>query len=129
MAWAGRDKPITVSQLPAAAQQTLRTHFGEKKVALVKKEYDILSSSYDVVFTDGTKIEFRSNGAWEEVDCKQGQVPAKLVPEAIGKFVSTHYQGQGIRKMEHDEKRYEVDLSSGLEITFDDQFRVIDIDR
>ena len=47
-ACADNDKPISTSQLPAAAQQTLKKHFAGHKVALAKMESGLLEKSYDV---------------------------------------------------------------------------------
>lgn len=127
-AMADYDKPINVKQLPAAAQQTLAKSFKNKKVALAKKETGVLSCSYDVIFTNGDKIEFDKSGNWTEIDCKHSAVPAALVPSAISKYVKAKYPGKKILQIEKDRRNYEVELSGGLEITFNEKFQVVDID-
>lgn len=125
---ADNDKPIRVSELPTKAQLFLTTHFKDKKVALAKVENDLLDKTYDVVFTDGEKLEFDKAGEWKEVECKTSGVPASIVPAAILQYVKEHYDGQRILSIERDRKDTEIRLSNGLEIKFDKKNRVIDID-
>ncbi len=125
---ADNDKPINVSQLPTTAQQTINTYFSAKKVALAKMESGLIDTNYDVIFTTGEKIEFDKKGNWTEIDCKQSAVPAKLVPTQITTYVNKNYSGNKILKIEKDRKEYEVKLSNGIEIKFNKNFAVIDID-
>ena len=78
-AMADNDKPISVSQLPATAQQVIKKHFKAKKVALAKMETGLFEKSYDVVFNNGEKVEFDRRGHWTELNCKQSSVRAALV--------------------------------------------------
>lgn len=129
MVMADSDKPIDVKQLPTVAQQILTKHFSGKKVALSKKESGIFGVSYDVIFTNGDKIEFDRSGNWTEIDCKYTVVPAALVPAAITKYMKENYPDQKIVQIEKDRTEYDVELSSGLEVTFNKKFQVIDIDK
>ena len=126
-AWADTDRPIEVSQLPAKAQQIITKYFSGKKVALAKQETGILDRSYDVVFTNGDKIEFDRSGNWVEVKSKTA-VPQALVPASIVQYLKSHYPESFVTKIELDRKEYEVDLSIGWEIKFNSKFQVIDID-
>lgn len=125
---ADNDKPINVTQLPATAQQTIKKYFSNKKVALAKQETGIFEKSYDIIFNNGEKVEFDRNGNWTEIDCKMSSVPAKLVPAKITQYVKSTYPGTKILKIEKDDNRYEVKLSNRLEITFNKNFQVVDID-
>ena len=127
-AMADNDKPITVNQLPAAAQQVIKSHFSGMKVALAKMETGFLEKSYDVIFTTGEKIEFDRNGNWVEIECKRTAVPAALIPAQIKSYVNTNYSGISILKIGKDRNEYEINLSNGVEIKFNQNFLVIDID-
>ena len=76
MVMADNDKPIEVSQLPAKAQTFIKTYFKDHKVAMAKLESGMFYKSYDVVFTNGEKVEFDKSGEWKEVRCRQSEVPA-----------------------------------------------------
>jgi hypothetical protein len=127
--WADDDKPVQVNQLPQTAQTFIKTHFPHNKVAMAKMETDWFDKSYDVIFTNGDKLEFDKKGVWTEVNCKYSAVPVAVVPEAIQKYVTTNYPEAKMLKIERDKHDYEVKLSNGWEIKFDMQFNVIDIDR
>lgn len=128
VARADDDKPIQVTQMPQPAQQFIKQHFPSGKVALAKMESDFLYKSYEVLFTDGSKIEFDKKGKWTEVDCKNGAVPTAIIPAAIQKYVITNYPDAEITKIELDKKEYEVKLSNRTELKFDLKCNLIDID-
>lgn len=125
---AGNDKPITVNALPAKAQTLLSNHFNGQKVMLATIESGVISKSYDVVLQNGTKLEFDKKGNLTEIDCKQGTVPALLIPQAIKNYLKENYAGQSVKKIEMNKNEYEVELANGLDLTFNKHFQLIDID-
>ena len=128
--WADNGKPIQISQMPQAAQQFIRKYFTDQSVAFAKMETELLDKNYDVIFTNGDKVEFDKKGQWTTVDCKHTQVPAEVIPVAIQKYLSQQYPDGKVVKIEvTDRKGYEVDLSNGFEIEFDKKMHVRDIDR
>lgn len=128
IACADVDRPIEVDKLPEAAQKFLKQYFPNAGVSLAKEEIELVYKEYEVVLTDGTHIEFRSNGDWKDVDCKYGEVPAGVVPKQIADYVSKNYPNVKITQIDRDRKSYEVSLSNRLELTFDMRFRLVDID-
>ena len=128
VAMADNDKSVTFEQLPQAAQQFIRQNFADREIAFSKMEKEWFDTSYDVLFTNGDKLEFDKNGQWKEMYCKFTSVPEKAVPAPIVKFVNDKYPGVKILVIEKDRYEYEVRLSNFWEITFDLQFNVIDMD-
>lgn len=114
--------------MPQPAQQFIKQHFADSKVALAKMESDFFYKSYEVIFTNGDKVEFDNKGNWEEVNCKYSFVPTAIIPAAIQKYVTTNYPDAKILKIERDKKDYEVKLSNRTELKFDLKFNLIDID-
>ena len=127
-AMADNDKVINKNQLPAAAQQFLNEHFAGIKITYAKQEREILSLSYEVRLADGTKIEFTSKGLWDQVECRFGEVPAAVIPQAIKEYVDKNYPGVKVLMIEKDRFNYEVKLSNRLELKFDNDFNLYDID-
>lgn len=125
---AGNDKPISVNALPAKAQTLLSQHFNGQKVILATIESGVISRSYDVVLKNGTKLEFDKKGNLTEIDCKQGIVPVQLIPQAIKNYLNDNYAGQSVKKIEIKRNEYEIELSNGLDLTFNKHFQLIDID-
>ena len=128
--WAGNDKPIQVTEMPKAAQEFIKSHFANQSVAMAKVETEFMDKSYDVIFTNGDKVEFDKKGKWTNVDCKHTQVPVAIIPTAIQQYVAKQYPDAKVLQIElTDRKGYDVDLSNGFDIEFDKKFRVVDIDR
>lgn len=125
---ASNDKPISVNALPAKAQTLLNNHFNSQKVMLATIESGVVSRSYDVVLQNGTKLEFDKKGNLTEINCKQGIVPALLIPQAIKNYLKDNYAGQSVKKIEMNKNEYEVELTNGLDLTFNKHFQLIDID-
>lgn len=125
---ADNDKPISVNALPAKAQSLLNQHFNGQKVMLATIESGVISKSYDVVLKNGTKLEFDKKGNLTEIDCKQATVPANLIPQAIKDYLKDNYAGQSVKKIEIKRNEYEIELSNGLDLTFNQHFQLIDID-
>ncbi len=127
-AFADLEKPVTLAQLPAAAQQTIKKHFADRQIALAKVEMEVFGKTYDVIFTNGEKIEFDSKGQWRDIECRQLHVPAALIPAAIANYVKKNYPQTTILKIERDRRTYEIELSNRLELKFNNAFQLIDID-
>ena len=81
-----------------------------------------------MVFTNSSKIEFWKDGEWKEIDCKYSTVPSAVIPAQIAQYVSQNYPDTQIVKIDRDKRDYEVKITNGLELTFDKQFNLIDID-
>ena len=128
LANAGNDKPISVTTLPMKAQILLTNYFGNQKVALATIESGVVNRSYDVVLQNGTKLEFNKKGELTEIDCKQGVVPVNLIPLSIKNYLQNNYPGQSVKKLEIKKNEYEVELSNGMDLTFNKHFQLIDID-
>ena len=125
---AGNNKPISVNALPAKVQTLLSQHFNGQKVMLATIESGVVSRSYDVVLRNGTKLEFDKKGNLTEIDCKQGIVPSQLIPQPIKNYLKENYRGEAVRKIELNKKEYEVELTNGIDLTFNKHFQLIDID-
>ena len=128
LAFGGGDKVINKNQLPAQAQSFINDNFAGVKISYAKHETDFLERSYEVVLADGTKLEFTNKGAWKEVDCRYGEVPSAIVPAPIKKYISENYSAEKVLKIERDSRGYEVKLSNRLELQFNNDFRIVDID-
>ena len=121
-------QPIERTQLPEKAQTFLSTYFPKAKISLVRKEIDVMELSYDVIFTDGSKVEFDRKGNWTEVDCLTHPLPEGIVCETINKVIDAHYPGVQATKIERDHREIDVKLSNRVELTFNKHLQLIDID-
>lgn len=122
------DKVIRPDQLPSEARQLISKHFPDREVSVVKTDYDFFSKTYEVLFPNGDKLEFDSKGRWKEIDCPQTFVPEELVPASIKGHVQQHYPQAKIVKIQYEDKVYEVELNNRIELEFNRNYELIDLD-
>lgn len=122
------DRPIAVTELPAAARQFLSTHFADAKVAYATVDGRLFDKDYEVAFTDGGKVEFDRNGEWKEVDVRTGSLPAAVIPQPIRQHLTRNYPDTQVQQIERDRRGYEVKLRNGLELEFNNDFALVKID-
>ena len=82
----------------------------------------------EVLFVNSVKLEFLGNGEWEEVDCRYQAVPDAIVPPQILTSVRERYPDAKIVEINRDKRDYELKLANGLELVYDLQYRLVDID-
>ena len=121
---ADNDKVITFDQLPQTAQKLLKTNFADKVPLVITVDWD----DYKVMYQSGEKVEFDKKGNWKELDCKTSAVPTALIPEQIKAHVKATFPGTTIIKLDRDRRGYDVKLNNGLELEYNKQFQVVDID-
>lgn len=127
-AQADDDRPIRPEQLPAEGRAFIAKHFPGLKVSYAKEETDWFDRNYDVIFVDGSKVEFDKRGRWKKVDCERGRIPETVIPTAIREQVKRHHGDRPVVEIERDDKGWEVKLDTGLELKFDSRFRLVDMD-
>ena len=128
IASADNDRIVAFDQLPAKAQEFVKQYFPSEKVSYVKEESDFMELSYEVVFAQGTKVEFSGQGEWKEVDCRYSTLDEKLVPQQIRDYVAKNFPDTKFVKIEKGYRGYEVKLTNRLELTFDSNYNLVDID-
>ena len=122
------DRQIKFERLPAAAQKFVKTNFADNTVVFVTKDDDLIAPDYEVVLDNGTVLQFSSAGSLEKIEAFRTGVPQNLIPEKIKDYVSANYPETTYREYEQDRGKHEVKLSSGLELTFNSGFTLIEID-
>lgn len=123
------DKLIKFTELPQQAQAFVQKHFDKNAIALVKMETDFFDRSYEVILSNGDKVEFDKSGDWKEVDCRYTTLPQSIVPKAIKDYVARSYPDTKIIKIERESRGYlEIGLSNRLDLTFDANLNLVDID-
>ncbi len=118
------DRVITFEQLPAQAQTMLKKYFADRVPLVVTVDMD----EYTVLYQSGEKVEFDKKGNWREINCKTSAVPTALIPEQIKAVVNQTYPGATIIKIDRDRRGYDIKLNNGLDIEFNRNFQVVEID-
>ena len=60
-------RPVTAGELPETARGFIGENYPGDSPALILKKFDDLRTSYEVTFTDGTKLKFGRHGEWTEM--------------------------------------------------------------
>ena len=128
IASADNDRIISFEQLPAKSQEFIKKYFPDEKVSYVKEESDFMELSYEAVLATGTKIEFVGSGEWKEVECRYSTLNENLIPAQIKEYVTKNFPDTKFVKIERKYRGYEVKLTNRLELTFDNNYNLIDID-
>ena len=121
------DRVIPAEQLPAAAKTFIQKTFPGQAVSYATIDFDG-RKKYEVHLSNGTEVDFDKNGTWDKVDCNYSAVPASLVPSTIANYVKTHFAGAKVVKIDKERYGYDVELSNELELKFNKQGQLMNID-
>lgn len=122
------DKPVPFDQLPELAKTFVKTNFATAKVLYSSIDDDIVAPDYEVILDNGFEIQFKNDGRLESIDANMGNIPEAIIPAQIKTYVKTNYPNVTYKEYEIGARSYEVKISNGLELTFNSDFKVIEID-
>jgi hypothetical protein len=122
------DRAIKYEQLPAKARTFIKEHFPNEQPAYTTEDRELTHSEYKVVMASGMKIDFDNKGEWIEVDCKYTSVPEAIVPAKIGDYVKKNYPASKIVEITREYNGWEVTLTGGVELTFNNSYHLTEID-
>jgi hypothetical protein len=121
------DRIIPAEQLPAAAKTFIQKTFPGQTVSYATIDFDG-RNTYEVCLSNGVEVDFNKNGVWDKVDCNYSAVPTSLVPTNIANYVKTHFAGAKVVKIDKERHGYDVELSNDLELKFNKQGQLMNID-
>lgn len=121
------DRPVTFNQLPAPAQTFINTNYPDDKISFATVDDDLIRPDYSVVLVSGVRIQFNNDGSLEKIESKAG-VPEGLIPVQIRDYVKLHYPDAVFYEYEIGRRIYEVKLSNRLELKFNRNFYLVEID-
>ena len=122
-ATAGLDRAISVDQLPQKAKELISTYFSDLKISYAIVDKEIFDTNYEVVFTNGSKIEFNRKGNWTDIECRNG-ISEKIIPIRIWEYIQEYHPDQKVIEIDYDRDGYDVKLDNRLEMKFDKRFRM-----
>lgn len=125
---AAQSQPAANAQaLPEAINAFVQQNFPGAKVTYTETDQDHGGIEYEVTLDNGTKIDFDVNQQWDKIECYKG-VPAALVPQAITTYVKNNFQATPIIKIDKDNMGYDIELTNGMELKFDQSGNFIGMD-
>ena len=126
--FADYDKIVSADKLPAEIKAFVKEHFPKTNISYATKDIEFMGVIYDVSLADGTEIDFDKKGNWDKINCHTQAVPAALIPAAISQFVNANHPGAMITKIDKERYGYEVELSNGLDLEFNNKGQLTSID-
>lgn len=113
------EQMIEAHELPQMAQDLISQNFPDAEYVYIKKEIDKGKIEYEVKLSNGFELDFDAEGNWTSVDGKGLQIPDAIIPEPILTYVQNEYPGTFIREMEKKMDGIEVELSTDVDLKFD----------
>lgn len=123
------DKPVTASELPADITAFIQQSFPGQTISFAKKDLEITGWQYDVVLADGTQIDFDTDHVWDKIQCAMTTtVPTALIPAPIQTHLRTNFPDAMVLKIDKERYGYEIELANGLEMKFNPQGALMEVD-
>ena len=121
------NRPIDFTRLPEPAKSFVSQTYPSAKVLYTAVDDDIIRPDYSVALDNGVKISFNHDGSLEKIESKAG-VPVELIPVQIREYVERHYPNAAFVEYEVGRRSYEVTLSNRMELKFNSEFNIVEID-
>ncbi|MBO4806012.1 MAG: PepSY-like domain-containing protein [Paludibacteraceae bacterium] len=119
---------ITADRLPAKAKKFITDNFPGKKATNATAAKNGNNINYTATLSDNdTKIVFTKMGDWNLVECTKGSVPNKVVPEKILKRSKELYKDAKVAKIAKVKAGYEVKLTMGTTLKFNQNCTLTDM--
>ena len=122
------EKPISPTELPQEVQTFVKQNFANKTITFAQKDPGLFGSEYDITLNDGTAISFDTNKEWDKVSSPTEPIPAAIVPATIASHINTSFPNVMIRKIEKDDDGYEVELANNMELKYNKQGALMEMD-
>ena len=117
-----------LEQLPATAQEFVKTYFSDYKIQYVFCDKEFADVDYKVRFEDGTEIEFNAKGDWTDVSGKRNCIPTGFILKEITDYVEVNHKDLCITDIEREFNRITIELNDHLEIEFNNKGKLISYD-
>ncbi|MDE6886621.1 MAG: PepSY-like domain-containing protein [Helicobacteraceae bacterium] len=112
-AFAFADMPIPATSLPQKAQSFIANTLKDN-ITMAMQDND----SFEVMLSNGYKVEFYLNGDWKEIENYNG-VASAVFPAPVSSAIAKAYPNVNIIKVEKEWSGFEVKLASRMKIYVD----------
>ena len=123
------DKPVLPAQLPVPIQTFVQQNFPGQTVTFAQKDLELTGWKYEIFLADGTHIDFDTDDMWDKIECSlTNPVPTALIPPPVATTIQANYPDAMITKIDKERNGFEVDLANGLELKFNKQGAIVEMD-
>lgn len=115
------DKPVPVTEVPAACQTFVNQYFPGKAISYAEKDLSWFSYKYEVTLVDGTHVEFDTDNVWHKIESPMMGVPVAAMPAPVTTYLNTSHPGIQVKKIEKERYGYDVELINEIELKLNEQ--------
>lgn len=112
------DQFIMAEELPIPVQAFVQKNFPGQGVSYAKVDRDLFGTTYELYLDNGVEMDINKNGKWAKVDGNYNPIPTSILPARIANYVNTHFTGDCVTKIDQSLLGYDVELSNELELNF-----------
>lgn len=123
------DKPVAPTQVPEPIKAFIQQNFAGQNISYAEKDLELTGWKYEVVLTDGTRVDFDTDDAWDKIESPMtAPVPTALIPAPLVTYLQANFPDAIILKIDKEHYGYEVELANGLELKFNKQGALMEMD-
>lgn len=120
---------ISVDQLPDSALKLIDVAFPGDSIKNVRIEKRASLVQYEVHLAGKVKMQFSKDGKFTQCECSgKKPVPDILIPRKIREYLDREFKDRNVINLEHDSRLWEVILDNRVELDFNENCRLVDID-
>ena len=123
------DKPVLPTELPAPVMSFIQQTYPGQTITFAQKDLELTGWKYEVFMADGSHVEFDTDDTWDKVESPMTQtVPALLIPAPIATHLQANFPGAFVTKIDKERNGYEIELATGVELKYNKQGALIEMD-
>ena len=119
---------IPLNKVPDLGLRTVKSYFpGINPVKAVKNKSKDMKNRTCILLENNATIDFDKDGHWMIVDCRESEVPMRMVPGKIQMFLNKNYAGKKVLYMGREIKNGDITfiLDDGTELHFTNEHELI----
>lgn len=123
------DKPVIPEQLPAPVSSFIQQTYPGEAITFAQKDLELTGWKYEVFLADGTHIEFDTDDVWDKIESPVARpVPVQLIPAPIATHLQANFPGVIVTKIDKERNGYEIELATGIELKYNKQGALVEMD-
>ncbi|MBK1971012.1 PepSY-like domain-containing protein [Campylobacter sp. TTU-622] len=105
---------ISFDSLPPNSKEFIKKYF-KAPVGIVQQD----KNSYEVYLSDGTELEFSSDGSWREIEAKITPLDLDILPVNIASIVKNEFKNIKAKEIEKKINYYKIKLVNNIKVLID----------
>ena len=116
------DKPVVPEQLPVQVKTFIQQTYPGEAITFAQKDLELTGWKYEIFLVDGTHIEFDTDDMWDKIESPVARpVPQQLIPAPIASHIQANFPGTVVTKIDKERNGYEIELANGMELKYNKQ--------